>query len=167
LGKFSILLLIISGFATSVFAQTITIRGKVVDEKNEPIPFAIVNLNNNQRYAYTDSIGDFIFSIPSKSQSKYWEFKVSYVGKRTIETKIPFENLVSQLIFRMQELSLTLKDVEVNQVRKTQNSNSSIVFDRQALEQTQAFSLTDVLNNLPGEKIGCSRSTESTKHYIT
>jgi len=153
LKKFLIIFLVAYSANFVAKAQNISVRGKVVDEKNEPIPYAIVNLNNNQQYAYTDSIGNFIFSIPSKSISKYWEFKISYVGKRTIETKIPFQNFVAQLIFRMQDLSLTLKDVEVNQVRKTQNSNSSIVFDRQALEQTQAFSLTDVLNNLPGKKL--------------
>ncbi|RDC54165.1 hypothetical protein DU508_22790 [Pedobacter chinensis] len=134
-------------------AQNINLRGRVVDEKNQPIPFAIVNLTNIERYTYTDTLGMFSFSIPSKTHITDFEFKISYVGKKAIEAKIPLGNLSSQLIFKMVDLSLTLKDVEVNQVRKTQNSNSSIVFDRQALEQTQAFSLTDVLNNLPGKKL--------------
>ena len=155
MGKFFtfITLLVIGGSTFTASAQNVVFNGKVVDEKNRPIPFAIVNLTNIQRYTYTDTLGNFGFSIPTKTQIIDFELKISYVGKKTIEAKFPFSSAKSQLIFKMFDLSLTLKDVEVNQVRRTQNSNSSIVFDRQALEQAQAFSLADVLNNLPGKKL--------------
>ncbi|WP_316827211.1 TonB-dependent receptor domain-containing protein [Pedobacter miscanthi] len=155
MGKFLkfLIVFIICGYAPVALAQNVVLRGKVLDEKNQPIPFAIVNLTNIERYTYTDTLGNFNFSIPSKTQITNFEFKISYVGKKAIEVKLPFSSTTAALIFKMQDLSLTLKDVEVNQIRKTQNSNSSIVFDRQALEQSQAFSLADVLNNLPGKKL--------------
>jgi len=43
--------------------------------------------------------------------------------------------------------------VEVNGVRKAQSSNSSIIFDREAIEQTQALSLANVMYYLPGQTI--------------
>jgi outer membrane receptor for ferrienterochelin and colicin len=65
------------------------------------------------------------------------------------------EDVLGKLqVFRMQPLSLKLPDVEVNGVRrKTSASNSSIVFDREAIEQTQALSVANVLNYLPGQTI--------------
>lgn len=51
----------------------------------------------------------------------------------------------------MQEQSLTLKDVQVSAVRERKHSVSSVVFDREAIMQSQAFSLADILNKLPGK----------------
>lgn len=129
------------------------LKGKVVDEKKRPIGFAIVNIINLQRITYTDSLGVFSFNIPVKTNLQTLDLKITYVGKKSIDVSIPINNINQIQTFQLVDLSLTLNEVEVNQQRLNKNSNSSIVFDRQALEQVQAFSIADVLNNLPGKKI--------------
>ena len=136
-----------------VAAQNAVLHGKIIDEKNNPISFAVINLTNFQRSTYTDNLGNFQFSISQKDLTGDLEFKITNVGKKTIDTIVSSKNAQQFLTFKLFDLSLTLKEVEINQTRKILNSNSSIVFDRQALDQIQAFSLADVLNNLPGKKI--------------
>lgn len=137
-------------FCTVSFAQSTFLRGKVVDEQNQPIEFATVLFKNLDRIAFTDSAGLFVFQVPKKYASSTADLRIAVVGKKTIEQNVRINTLLQR--FMLTDLSLTLSQVEINQVRKTQNSNSSIIFDRQALDQAQAFSLGDILNNLPGKK---------------
>lgn len=131
--------------------QGIFITGKVVDEHQKPIAFATVRLSETNAGANTDANGGFRFLVP-KGKFSVLRLSVSFVGKKTVEKLLTAaEFAVPQLIF-MKDLSLTLEDVQVTAVRKaTTNSNSSILFDLEAIEQSQAFSLADILNNLPGK----------------
>ncbi len=124
-----------------------------MDEKNQPLSFAVINIINLQRITYTDSLGNFNFTIATKTNLPTVDLRITYVGKKSVETSIPIKNINEVQTFQLFDLSLTLNEVEINQQRLTRNSNSSIVFDRQAIEQTQAFSIADVLNNLPGKKL--------------
>ncbi len=132
------------------YAQNIVFKGKVVDENNKPVSFAVVNFTKLQRITYTDNSGDFQLNIGQKDHQAI-DLKLTYVGKKTLDTTILANQLSNFHVLKMLDLSLSLKEVEVSQVRKAQSSNSSIVFNRQAIEQVQAFSLADVLNNLPGK----------------
>lgn len=134
-----------------VGAQNAVLRGRVIDEKNNPISFAVINLTNYQRSTYTDNLGNFQFSISQKDLQSNYSLRITNVGKKTIDTAINTNNLGQVFVFKMFDLSLSLKEVEVSLSRKQESSNSSIIFDRQAIEQVQAFSLTDILNNLPGK----------------
>ncbi|TDO24493.1 TonB-dependent receptor [Pedobacter duraquae] len=134
-----------------VRGQTI-LKGTVYDEHSKPIEYATVTLKNIDAITFTDSAGRFSFKVGKKLALPTYDLRIAVVGKRTIERPISLKTLTEGAIFNMVDLSLTLNEIEINQVRRSQNSNSSIIFDRQALEQTQAFSLGDVLNNLPGKK---------------
>ncbi len=91
-----------------------------------------------------------MFSISAPGQGKV-QLRITAVGYKTVDSIItPAQQLIE---FSMQTLDLNLREVEVNFVRKNASSNTSIIFDRQAIEQVQAFSITDILNNLPGKKI--------------
>ncbi|RZM12513.1 MAG: TonB-dependent receptor, partial [Pedobacter sp.] len=130
----------------------VVFRGRVFDEQQKGIAYATVSLKNIDAITFTDSIGNFTFKVAKNLTLPAYDLRIAVVGKRTIETNISARTLLEGAIFNMSDLSLTLNEIEINQVRKAQNSNSSIIFDRQALEQVQAFSLGDVLNNLPGKK---------------
>ncbi|MGF1924248.1 MAG: TonB-dependent receptor [Bacteroidia bacterium] len=134
-------------------AQELIFKGKVVTEQNEGIQYAVVTLVDLQRSTFTDSAGYFIIKINNKQKALSFAIKITNVGKATIQTTVSLQEIKNIPIFTMKELSLTLKEVEVNQQRKIQNSNSSILFDRQSIEQAQSFSLTDLLGNLPGKKL--------------
>ena len=54
--------------ATNLFAQNITVKGKVTDQNGEPVVGASVMLNSNQTVGtLTDLDGNYSISVPSKS----------------------------------------------------------------------------------------------------
>ncbi|MDQ7948990.1 MAG: TonB-dependent receptor [Pedobacter sp.] len=145
-----LLLLLIFGQAD---AQNVVIQGKVVDERNQPLSYSSVTLLNLQRSIFADSLGNFSFTVPTRTNFSTYNLRISSVGKKTMEISLSPDQLSTIQLIKLADLSLTLKEVEVNQLRSAQNSNSSILFNRQAIEQVQAFSLADILNNLPGKKL--------------
>jgi ferric enterobactin receptor len=130
--------------------QEIFITGKVVDEHQKPIAFATVRLSETNAGANTDANGNFRFPVP-KGKFPSLRLSVSFVGKKTVEKLLAAAEFAVPQVILMKDLSLTLEDVQVTAVRKGINSNSSIVFDLEAIEQSQAFSLADIMNNLPGK----------------
>jgi len=148
--RLPLLFLLLLPVCLSSFAQTSEVRGRVVDANLKPVEFATVLLQNLNRSTFTDSAGYFFFRLARQYASPEINLKIAVIGKKTIEKTVQVSDAVS--VFILEDESLTLAEVEINQVRKKQQSNSSIVFDRPALDQIQAFSLADVLNNLPGKK---------------
>lgn len=132
-------------------AEPVLLTGKVVDEKEQPLEFASVKVRETGSLLTTGSKGGFQLEIPE--HLPVIRITVTYVGKRTIEKVIERKEYSLPQLFRMQDLSLSLEGVQITGVQKALQSNSSIVFDREAIEQSQAFSMADILNNLPGKEI--------------
>lgn len=146
-------LFLILFFSISATAQTSfsNLQGKVTDINYKPIEFATVGIAETNYTTYTDSAGRFKLSIRSVLFPSL-TLKISMVGKQTITRTVGLQELNKIQLFVMEDLSLSLKNVIVTSQRtRSDISNSAIVFDRQALDQMQAFSLADVLNNLPGK----------------
>ena len=155
LNRVKVRLILIFLVFSKVYGQTgrdLLVSGIVLDSARKPLEFATVNLLTTGEQMYTDTAGKFSFRTKSTG-IKSVSLRVSMVGKKTAEYNIPVDQLRETFIAVLEDLSLTLKEVQVNGQRKTQSSNSSIVFDRQAIEQVQAFSIFDVLNNLPGRAV--------------
>jgi ferric enterobactin receptor len=115
--------------------------------------FATVSVTETDYTTYTDASGYFTLSFRNIAPASL-TISVSTVGKQTQTRVIPAQDFNREQLFLMQELSLSLKNVTVTSQRKQSTiSNSSILFDRQTLDQLQAFSLADVLNNLPGKTV--------------
>ncbi|TXH22338.1 MAG: hypothetical protein E6Q95_02345 [Chitinophagaceae bacterium] len=136
-----------------ILAQT-TIRGKVVDEKNNPLEFATIVLNNGTQDILTrksNAMGVFSFNINNHSFDSV-KLIISYINKSTQSFWVNKKEFSLPLQIKLLDQSLTLHDIVVSGVVKNKNSASSIVFDEEAIRQLQAFSLADVLNTLPGRK---------------
>ncbi|NIG54378.1 carboxypeptidase-like regulatory domain-containing protein [Chitinophaga sp. Cy-1792] len=125
--------------------------GLIVDEKNKPLSFASVKLEETQDQQTSDVNGSFSFKIPDTRQVAH--LTISYMGKQTREVLLTAADYKQTPTYMLKELSLTLEGIHVNAVQKGTNSNSSIVFDREAIEQSQAFSLADLLSALPGREV--------------
>ncbi len=136
-------------------AQQAVIRGKVTDEKGKPLPYVSVLLVSEERKTYTLADGSFTLALPLPVPANSpLTLRFSYVGKRTLTRQLSWPQGAAPPIFILKDDNLKLPDVEVNGVRKrTAASNSSIQFDREAIEQTQALSLANVLEYLPGQSI--------------
>jgi hypothetical protein len=126
------------------------LKGKLIDEAGNPISLASIKVQPQDITYYTNAQG--AFTIPIFSTELTLTF--THVGLATITRIYSGQALSVQQTIRMQALSLKLPEVEVNGVRRqTSASNSSIIFDREAIEQTQALSIANVLAYLPGQTI--------------
>ncbi|RXK85654.1 TonB-dependent receptor [Filimonas effusa] len=139
--------------ARNAFAQTgkrpLVITGQVVDKNQKPIEFATVRVEETEYSTSTDTSGKFSFSFYENPTAL--TIQVSFVGKKTIIQSFSANQLTRPLTLQMKDLSLTLDEVQVTGLRRGEASNSSVLFNREAIEQAQAFSLADILNNLPGK----------------
>lgn len=132
--------------------SSVNIRGSVRDEQNKPLDFVTVKLKEADRVTYTDQEGKFNFNL-NPGELKTLSLSIAMVGKAGKDTTILLANFSKELNIILQNLTLKLEEVQITEERKILSSNSSILFGRQAIEQIQAFSLADILNNLPGKTI--------------
>jgi len=129
------------------------ISGKVVDENDQPLPFANVSILELSQAVLTGSKGEFRFSVEKTKKSEF-TVVASYIGKQPKKITINPLLSYSNLVIKMDDASLYLKEISVSANKAMSgNSNSSIFFNRELIEQTQALSLADVLNQLPGKSI--------------
>lgn len=123
-------------------------HGKVVDSAGRAIEFASIHYKEGNYSVSSMASGHFTIKLVDNAPKV--SLRIAYVGKRTIEVSLSPATVPQ--IFVLQELSLTLDEVSVTpQFRQSEVSNSSITYNRQAIERVQAFSLMDVLNTLPGK----------------
>lgn len=128
------------------------IRGKVLDEDGKPLSF--VSIQVAQLATTIMGREDGTFEIPIPESGNEISFTVSYVGKNSAVRTVAAPKFSEPQIIILKTLSLRLNNIEINGVRKkTFASNSSIVFDREAIEQSQALSVGDVMKYLPGQSI--------------
>jgi ferric enterobactin receptor len=137
----------------AAFAQKkILMTGQVMDSQKKPLAFVTIQSDDLSFSTYTNDKGFFEISVDT-IRHKSFNLNIRMVGKKTIETFFSSKSNFKNLKFTLLDLNLSLNEIEVSEVRKAKSSNSSILFDRQAIEQIQAFSLTDILNNLPGKTV--------------
>ncbi|SJZ39929.1 TonB-dependent receptor [Sediminibacterium ginsengisoli] len=125
------------------------IRGKVTDTANAPLSFCNIKISQSDLVVSTAIDGSF--TIPVLPGTREIQLEVSHVGKQVVQRTISAAAFGNFLVIRLQDLSLSLNKVEVTGIRKGNASNSSILYNREAIAQLQAFSLADILNNLPGK----------------
>ncbi len=131
-------------------AQTVLLKGKVVDERDKPIALATIRINNGLQVTTSNEKGEF--SVPIFQNEESVQLTLIHVGKKSLHREIKRQEFFDFHHFKMEELSLTLQEVTITPTyQNTKNSNSSIFFDKETIEATQAFSLQDVLRNLPGK----------------
>lgn len=137
--------------ATFGFSQnTVALSGRVYNEKGAPLQLVNIYLEETMSSEQSSATGSFSIDIPQGLNEVTLRF--SMVGKRPISVSVLKANYSKPLLVKMVDLSLTLDEITVNPIQKrTKNSNSSIVFDEEAIERIQAFSLMDVLNTIPGK----------------
>lgn len=133
------------------FAQnSVLLTGKVEGENGSPIQFVNIYVEELLISTQTNVKGEFQLSIPKILNEATLRFTM--VGKQSEILTIKRANFAKAIRVTMKDLTLTLQEVKVNPIQQhTKNSNSSIVFDEEAIERIQAFSLMDILNTIPGK----------------
>jgi len=123
-------------------------KGRVLAESGRALEFASIYVKELDLTTFSSEKGDFSISYPASL--KQFQIRITSVGKLSVEQQVTLP-VAAPTIFRLKELTLTLKEVTVNPMfRDISKSNSSIIFDEEAIERVQAFSLIDILNTIPG-----------------
>ena len=129
-----------------------TVRGA---EKGVALPFASVGIREAGVGAVTNNEGVYRLVLPAGTLQRRVLIQATYVGRQDTTIAITLTpGTTTRLDFRLREQNLSLREIEVNARRSGDEvSNSAIVIGRQAIEQTQAYSVADVLQLLPGQTI--------------
>lgn len=89
-----------------VFAQTRTVKGKVVDKAHEPLIGVAVNIKNTSQGSITDFEGNYSIQVNNENATLVF----SYIGYDKQEIKVGTRNVVDVV---MQEASIALDQVVV------------------------------------------------------
>lgn len=87
--KFMLIVFSVSLFSLPLFAQNLTLRGKVVDEKGQPLAGATIRIPETTTAASSNSNGEFIIQVPSATT----KIAISFVGYATVEKTITPQTL--------------------------------------------------------------------------
>lgn len=136
----------------------IIIKGKVTNEKGEPLPGASVRLKNSTKGATTDANGEFSFTLPDGTAI---ELEVTMLGFKTILLKP--EN-PSGIVIALKEESTTLENFVVigygTAKRKDfTGSVSSVRMENSPMASLPNLNALESLKgNVPGLSIGASNT---------
>lgn len=141
--------------STAIFAQKQSvITGKVLDELQKPIELANIKLVETNQYIITKKDGTFTILVSEvNDQSINLEF--SYIGyKKLNKTVLVNKEKIDLGVVTLKILDLSLKEISITAKSNGEgSSNSSLIIDRDMIEQIPALSLNDLLNLIPNRKI--------------
>ncbi|UYW01614.1 TonB-dependent receptor [Flavobacterium agricola] len=145
--KYIVSLLFIT-VSSLTFAQK-SIKGIVVDkDTQQPLEFVLITNLPSQQWALTQKDGSF--EIKNVLDADFTLF-VKLLGKEERTISYKKEQLNTQLLIELQNKNLRLDEVIVT-AQKGKN-HSEITMGTEAINQVQAFSLNEVLEQIPGQSI--------------
>lgn len=133
----------------TTFAQLTAIKGRVLDEDQKPIAMAQVAVDQPELHTTTRKDGSFELKLPSTY--KNISIKFSFSGKQTVTLPLELMAAEEDVEIILFPSSLTLEGVTLTYEQNSSQSNSAITYNKESITQAQAFSLMDVLNQMPGK----------------
>ena len=95
-----------------LFARVV--KGKVLDEKKQPLPFTTVSLKGVDKKAVSNANGEFNFDIPDGN----YTLVCQHVGYTTVTQELIVNDNTKQLYIYLKPTELTLKEVVIKQGAK-------------------------------------------------
>ena len=95
-----------------LFARVV--KGKVLDEKKQPLPFTTVSLKGVDKKAVSNANGEFNFDIPDGN----YTLVCQHVGYTTVTQELIVNDNTKQLYIYLKPTELTLKEVIIKQGAK-------------------------------------------------
>lgn len=136
------LTIVMSLTAFVAFAQNATIRGTVIDESGEPVPFAAVVVGNNEYFSQTDLDGAFSVDVPA---GKYTILIESFPMKATLEGVVALAGKVKVLDVITLKSETQVVDVVQIQVTKSVKTESALLNSKKkAVEVKDGISKAEV-----------------------
>ena len=148
--RFFLFLILLSLTAHARAAGPLRVSGKVCDAKTEePVPGAIVQLDENYLWAVTDDGGSF--SLEGVQKGSY-TMEVSCLGFNTVKRSLKVDGSVEGMVIKLSVNSLALNEVVVTAETSKDNINTTQRIGRTALDHLQMNSMGGIAALLPGGK---------------
>ncbi len=147
-----LMFLMVAMYAVNVIAQEYTIKGKITDMYNQPLPAVMVS-NQQNVLNYTDEHGNFSFESQrgiNKIYIKYLGMQDSVVTVNVTNSDINLGNI------RLKELGTILKEVSVNTTSMPYKSGiqgTNYYVNPLTMKRVQPISTEEMLKALPGVNV--------------
>jgi hypothetical protein len=127
--------------------------GKVTDPQNKPLELVNIKIVETNQYAITDKNG--LFRVNGTETNNILTLEFSFIGFQRLRLPITVKAGETNLgNIALKVLDLSLENIEINAKRNYSGStNSSLIINRDMIEQTPALSVNDLLNQIPNRKI--------------
>jgi len=126
----------------------------ITDSEGQTLPFASVVVESAGLTYTADAQGQLRLKL-SLFSNKGTRVTVSYLGKATRSLTIAQDAVAKnkKINIVLEDNNLYLKGVQVNATRTPIHSNSSILIQRNTIDNIQAYSMADIVQTLPGKAI--------------
>lgn len=156
-----LVLLCISGAVLVVYpaqsnAQPFVIEGRVTDADDQPLIQATLQVQALDAYAVTDEDGKYRIQLDALPPSRSVAMSVRYVGMQSETRTVSFPEGQTRITedVVLQARNLYLSEITVTAERGGDRaSNSTYRIGREAIEQSQASSLGELLQLIPGQRV--------------
>ena len=146
-----ILLFLLIGYGLSTtLAQHVIVAGRITDDDtHKPIAFATILMKENGYWAITGDDGSFSMkNIPVGKTT----LTIQCLGYATRQLTLDIVKDIPRLRITLKQETLKLDEVTVTAQRKNNESTTSYIIDRTALDNQQIVSVSDLSTLLPGGK---------------
>lgn len=145
--------------AQALYAQKITVKGKLVDSSDAPMPMATIlflNPKDSSLVNFGSSNKEGLFEVKNLNRTEYL-FKVTYVGHAPLIVKIspkPEELIIDLGIQKLQPANTMLGEVEIKGERAPVTLKKDTIEFNAGSFKTQANAVVeDLLKKLPGMEV--------------
>lgn len=146
-----ILLFLLIGYGLSTtLAQHVIVAGRITDDDtHKPIAFATILMKENGYWAITGDDGSFSMkNIPVGKAT----LTIQCLGYATRQLTLDIVKDIPRLRITLKQETLKLDEVTITAQRKNNESTTSYIIDRTALDNQQIVSVSDLSTLLPGGK---------------
>ncbi|WP_196893782.1 TonB-dependent receptor plug domain-containing protein [Aureivirga marina] len=133
--------------STIVFSQT-TFKGFVYNEAKEGLSSVYIYNESSNAWTNSKEDGSFVLTIPKNV--KTFQITYSYIGKKAQTITYNIATIKEPVIVVLKENTLRLNVVNIQASHK---KYSEVTLRKEAIAQVQAFSLDEVLEQLPGQSV--------------
>jgi hypothetical protein len=123
-------ILLILAAGVDALAVGFRVRGRVTDAQGEPLPGAVVHLDENYLWAVTDAQGGFVLE---SVEAGTYRMETECLGFATDVRTLRVSKAVDDLVIVLQEQTLALNEVVVTAEQSKENLNTTRRIERTAL----------------------------------
>jgi hypothetical protein len=165
-----LLILVLSVLSLSVVAQKFDIEGKVLNENNEPLPFAttvLLNKSDSIMVQFFITKNDGKFELKGVKQGDYI-LQISFVGYKTLYKNISVNSNMVIEPLNLEVDNVSLKGIDVEAERTPMKiKNDTVEYNAASFKTQPNANVEDLLKKLPGVEVDKSGNVNAQGEKVT